>query len=317
MDARFPAARRRGRTLPATLVFLVAPGTSPPAPAPPRPPSRRSRRPPPRPRPRPPRRPRRRSPPSRSRSPTTRAPRSRSRPSRRRSSRLTPAATETLFALGLGDRVVGQGRGRHHLSRPRPRPSPIVATFDGVDVEKIVGLGADLVIAGGSNFNPPEAIAQLRSLGVPVVVALRAGHGDRAHGHRAHRDRDRERPRRRRRHRGHRRRDRRGQGRDRRGLAAPRVFYELDATSGVLRPGRRTLRRRDDQGGRRRPAHRAARRTCTRSSPRRLIDFDPRSILLGDAAYGVTPEQVAARPGWGRMTRGQGRAPSGRSTTSS
>jgi cobalamin transport system substrate-binding protein len=25
-------------------------------------------------------------------------------------------------------------------------------------------------------------------------------------------------------------------------------------------------------------------------------------ILLGDAAYGVTPEQVAARPGWSTMT---------------
>jgi iron complex transport system substrate-binding protein len=25
-------------------------------------------------------------------------------------------------------------------------------------------------------------------------------------------------------------------------------------------------------------------------------------ILLGDAAYGVTPEQVAARPGWDTLT---------------
>jgi iron complex transport system substrate-binding protein len=34
----------------------------------------------------------------------------------------------------------------------------------------------------------------------------------------------------------------------------------------------------------------------------RLIEADPELILLGDAAYGVTAEQVAARPGWKVMT---------------
>ena len=33
-------------------------------------------------------------------------------------------------------------------------------------------MGTDLVIAGGSNFNPPESIAKLRSLGVPVLVVF-------------------------------------------------------------------------------------------------------------------------------------------------
>ena len=33
-----------------------------------------------------------------------------------------------------------------------------------------------------------------------------------------------------------------------------------------------------------------------------ILDFDPEVILLGDAAYGVTPEQVAARPGWDALT---------------
>ena len=32
-----------------------------------------------------------------------------------------------------------------------------------------------------------------------------------------------------------------------------------------------------------------------------VLDFDPEVILLGDAAYGVTPDQVAARPGWGKL----------------
>ena len=33
-----------------------------------------------------------------------------------------------------------------------------------------------------------------------------------------------------------------------------------------------------------------------------LVTADPEVILLGDAAYGVTAEAVAARPGWSVMT---------------
>jgi iron complex transport system substrate-binding protein len=43
-------------------------------------------------------------------------------------------------------------------------------TFGAVDVEKIVSLDADLVIAGGAGFTPAESIAKLRSLKVPVLV---------------------------------------------------------------------------------------------------------------------------------------------------
>jgi iron complex transport system substrate-binding protein len=34
----------------------------------------------------------------------------------------------------------------------------------------------------------------------------------------------------------------------------------------------------------------------------KLVVADPQLILLGDAAYGTTPAQVAARPGWSVMT---------------
>ena len=34
----------------------------------------------------------------------------------------------------------------------------------------------------------------------------------------------------------------------------------------------------------------------------RLVAEDPEVIVLGDAAYGTTPEMVAERPGWGDMT---------------
>ena len=37
-------------------------------------------------------------------------------------------------------------------------------------------------------------------------------------------------------------------------------------------------------------------------SQEELIKTNPQIILLGDSNYGVTPEQVAARPGWDALT---------------
>src|SRR4029079_16754511 len=82
---------------------------------------------------------------------------------------VTPAATETLFALGLGDRVVGSAP--EVLSFPPEAASiPEVAVYDAVDVEKVVALEPDLVIAGGNFFTKTEAITQMRNLALPVVV---------------------------------------------------------------------------------------------------------------------------------------------------
>ncbi len=36
-------------------------------------------------------------------------------------------------------------------------------------------------------------------------------------------------------------------------------------------------------------------------SQEELIAADPEVILLGDGAYGITPAQVASRPGWASM----------------
>jgi iron complex transport system substrate-binding protein len=82
---------------------------------------------------------------------------------------LTPAETEVLFALDAGDRLVGKVEDIANYP-PAAKDVPVVGTFSGVDVEKIVGLGADLVIAGGSGGTPQDAIDKLRSLHVPVLV---------------------------------------------------------------------------------------------------------------------------------------------------
>ncbi len=155
---------------------------------------------------------------------------------RPRSCRSRPPRPRSLFALGVGDKVVGQGRGLHALPARGRRSVPDVAKFGSVDVEKIVGLGTDLVIAGGSNFNPPEAIAKLRQLGVPGLVVyapdVKTALAD------IDADRQRRRP-------------RRGGGQAQRprsrsrstrspaatsGLPKPRVYYELDATNGFFGP---------------------------------------------------------------------------------
>jgi len=81
---------------------------------------------------------------------------------------LTPAATETLFALGAGPRVIATTDFDDYP--PAAVKLPHVASYTSVDVEKIVGMAADLVIAGGNSFNPPEAITRLRGLGIPVLV---------------------------------------------------------------------------------------------------------------------------------------------------
>jgi iron complex transport system substrate-binding protein len=212
---------------------------------------------------------------------------------------LTPAATETLFELGVGGRMVGK------VEDFTPYPAeaaniPDVAKFGSVDVERIVGLGADLVIAGGNNFNPPEAIAKLRSLGVPVLVVfapdVKTAIADmtligRAVGRTAEAD---------------------ALTRDVQaafdqvaaatgGLPRPRVFYELDATNGYFGPapdyfGTEMIR---IAGG---DPLTSGTPGVYQVSAEQIVAFDPEIILLGDAAYGVTPEQVAQRPGWDVLT---------------
>ena len=81
---------------------------------------------------------------------------------------LTPAVTETLFAVGAGSRVVATDDSSDYPVEAKALPD--VVTFGTVDVEKIVGLDPDLVIAGGAGFTSAEAIATMRSVGIPVLV---------------------------------------------------------------------------------------------------------------------------------------------------
>jgi iron complex transport system substrate-binding protein len=86
---------------------------------------------------------------------------------------LMPAVTETLFALGVGDKLVGKAQDIS-LYPPQASAVPDVEKFDNgavaVDLEKIVASKADLVIAGGNFGTPADTVTKLRGLGIPVLV---------------------------------------------------------------------------------------------------------------------------------------------------
>ncbi|MFL5777088.1 MAG: helical backbone metal receptor [Chloroflexota bacterium] len=216
---------------------------------------------------------------------------------------LTPATTETLFALGVGDRIVGKGSD-FFLYPPAASAIPDVQAFDGteikVDTEKIVELQPDVVFAGGNFGTPPADVERLRSLDIPVVVVYApsidkvladisligrtVGRDDEAtdvvdtmqDGFKA-------------------------VSASVAGQPRPRVFYELDATGAFYGPA-------DDSFLAEMIEMAGAEPVTTGSKDKfdigveRLVSEDPEVILLADGQFGVTKEQVAARPGWNVIT---------------
>jgi len=79
---------------------------------------------------------------------------------------LIPAATELLYALGAGDRLVGRTRWCDYPAGA----AAIVSVGDGIapNVEAIAARRPDLVVAYQSSSND-QAVARLRELGIPVV----------------------------------------------------------------------------------------------------------------------------------------------------
>ncbi len=81
---------------------------------------------------------------------------------------LTPHLTELAFAAGAGDRLVGVARfSNYPLQAQR---LPVISDAVQFDIERILTLHPDLVLAwqGGT---PPEVIARLERIGLPVFVA--------------------------------------------------------------------------------------------------------------------------------------------------
>ena len=80
---------------------------------------------------------------------------------------LAPNITEILYALGLGERIVGVTRFSDFPEAAKHKPR--VGTYVNFNIEKIVGLNPDLIIATYAG-NPKAAIFQLEKLGFAVFV---------------------------------------------------------------------------------------------------------------------------------------------------
>jgi iron complex transport system substrate-binding protein len=210
---------------------------------------------------------------------------------------LTPASLEALDQFGLGQGVVG-------VAACSCLPiaftaTPQVADYTGTNVEAIISLNPDLVFVGGSGFTPDDAITQLKAANITLVTldpkSISGVYttlqliGDAAGASVAAAE----------------------------VIATAKsdiavltalvqdqpvvsVFYEIDATGAIygLAP--------DDYAA---ELVALARGDLVSSgvngvyeiSLEALVTAAPAAILLGDAAYGVTAEAVAARPGWGTI----------------
>ncbi len=214
---------------------------------------------------------------------------------------LTPAETEILFALGDGDRIVARSED------PTPYPPaaaalPVVTTMGAVNVEKIVASSPDLVVAGGLGFTSSDAIAKLRGLGIPVVVFYAsdvagvlqdvritsnllgqpAAGNDLATTMKSQLDAV-------------------SAAATAAGGTPPRVFYEIDATKEIYGPADASFLAEMIKLAGGDPITTGS-ATAYVIPLERLITADPQVILLGDAAYGTTADQVKARSGWATMT---------------
>lgn len=81
---------------------------------------------------------------------------------------LAPHATELLFAAGAGALLIATVEFSDYP--PAARRLPRVGGYETIDVERIVALKPDLVIAWGSG-NPPAVIDQLIAMRVPVYIS--------------------------------------------------------------------------------------------------------------------------------------------------
>lgn len=79
---------------------------------------------------------------------------------------LAPSNTEILFALGLGDKVVGVDDMSDYPEEARSKT--IVGGYSGYDMELIVSLDPDLVLASG--INPSQLVTNLEERSFSVVI---------------------------------------------------------------------------------------------------------------------------------------------------
>ena len=212
---------------------------------------------------------------------------------------LSPANTETVFALGAGSRMVGGTDADDYPAEAAALPD--VASYLGVVMEQLVSLEPDLVLALGNGGETPADVARIRALGIPVLVlyaedvsevladieliGAAVGEADAAATMT----------------------DAMQARIDAISAAAgaagsrPRTFYELGAEPEIYGPADSSFAADMVALAGGEPITTGS-TTVYSISLERLVTADPEVIVLGDAAYGATAEVVAARAGWAVMT---------------
>jgi iron complex transport system substrate-binding protein len=216
---------------------------------------------------------------------------------------LAPANTEILFAIGAGAQVVGRDETSDYPADALTLPT--IGGYSGFNLEGIVALHPDLVLAGG--INTPELVASLEQLRLTVyflpnpatleemylnleTVARLTGHETQTNAlvddlkKRVAAVDEKLKP-----------------------LSyGPTVYYELDANTAnpsspyTAGPGTFVDLLITRAGG----INIGAKLTgqWTTISLEQLLVDNPSIIILGDAAYGETPAKVSARSGWAPLT---------------
>ncbi len=211
---------------------------------------------------------------------------------------LAPSNTELLFAVGAGEQVVGREDFSDYPAEALDVPS-VGGSMGDYNLEAIVALQPDLVLL--TELHSPELVQSLEGLGLtvfylgnPVVledlytnietVGKLTGHSGEAAALVT---------------------DLTSRVSKVDALVAgttsrPVIFYELDATDPAkpwtAGPGTFVDQLVSRAGGVNLGT--SLEGAWVQISQEELIIQDPNMIFLGDAAYGTTPEQVAARAGW-------------------
>jgi len=217
---------------------------------------------------------------------------------------LAPSNTEILFAVGAGDKIIA--RDSYSDYPPEALEIPDLGSgYPSFDVEAIIALEPDLVLV--SALMPPEQIKSMEERGLTVFqvpnpqtlddlyanleqVGRLTGNESEAAALNA----------------SLRQRVETVQAKLQGITERPLVFYELDASQDANAPwtsGPGTFQDMliEMAGGRNIGA--VLQGGWAQISLEELLSQDPDVILLGDYLYGgVTPEQVAARPGWDALT---------------
>jgi iron complex transport system substrate-binding protein len=208
---------------------------------------------------------------------------------------LSPANTEILYALGLGNKVMGVTEFCNYPPEAQERPK--VGGFADVNTEKVVELEPDLILA--SNIHIAEVVPALEKLGLTVVVidppdipavlegikfvGKITGKEEEAEALTAEMQKRID-----------------AVAEAVKGREKPRVFWEISSDLWTAGPGSFINDLIVLAGGGNIASEAEA--PWVQLSNEAIIAADPEVIFLADHPFGETAETVATRPGWDKIS---------------